>query len=146
MESRKHSGTISPAETAELEELVFDLVRERLLNAVGVGGMWTLQFRNASDTDSLFGEAIAEFIARDIAGQVSAPSVSLASRSTATAPEVGEEEPVGSDLDVDTQPEVEQEIAVEGTEWSDSPVPTEASNVEEVEREEHHIFRRRKAA
>lgn len=141
MESRKHSGTISPEETAELEELVFDLVRERLLNAVGVGGMWTLQFRNASDTDSLFGEAIAEFIARDIAGQISAPSVSVSSKSTAAAEDQAED----VDVDFDTQPEVEQEIAAEKTEWSASPVPAEATNGDEARRE-HHIFKPRKAA
>lgn len=141
MESRKHSGTISPEETAELEELVFDLVRERLLNAVGVGGMWTLQFRNASDTDSLFGEAIAEFIARDIAGQISAPSVSVSSKSTAAAEDQAED----VDVDFDTQPEVEQEIAVEKTEWSASPVPAEATNGDEARRE-HRIFKPRKAA
>ena len=39
MESRTHSRTISPEESAELEELVYDLVRERLLKAVGAGGM-----------------------------------------------------------------------------------------------------------
>lgn len=143
MESRKHSGTISPEETAELEELVFDLVRERLLNAVGVGGMWTLQFRNASDTDSLFGEAIAEFIARDIAGQISAPSVSVSSKSTAAAEDQAEDADV--DVDFDTQPEVEQEIAVEKTEWPASPVPAEATNGDEARRQ-HRIFKPRKAA
>ena len=59
MESRKHNRTISSEESAELQELVFDLVRDRLLKAVGAGGMWTLQFRASTDTDSLFGETIS---------------------------------------------------------------------------------------
>ncbi len=70
--SRKHSRKVSAADSAELEAIVFDLVRNRLLDAVGAGGMWTLQFRSESDTDVIFGETIAEIIARDVAGNIAA--------------------------------------------------------------------------
>ena len=70
--SRKHSRKVSVADSAELEAIVFDLVRNRLLDAVGAGGMWTLQFRSESDTDAIFGETIAEVIARDVAGNIAA--------------------------------------------------------------------------
>lgn len=78
MESRNQRREISPDESRDLDELVFDMVRERLLKAVGASGMWTLQFRSTSDTDSLFGETMAEYIARDIANQLSASSSALA--------------------------------------------------------------------
>lgn len=132
MESRKHSRTISPEVSAELEELVFDLVRERLLKAVGAGGMWTLQFRASTDTDSLFGETISEYIARDIANQIAVPAAEIES------------------------PDAPVEFAIENTEWIDVPVPVEAGaepvvevTVEFVERDEHdehRMFKPRKAA
>jgi hypothetical protein len=149
MESRKHSRTISPEESAELEELVFDLVRERLLKAVGAGGMWTLQFRASTDTDSLFGETISEYIARDIANQLAAPAVAI---ETVEAPvEVAE-----TDIDDDLQTADNGEIAIENTEWINAPVPAEAKPepvaevvVEVVEQDlhdEHRMFKPRKAA
>lgn len=147
MESRKHSRTISPEESAELEELVFDLVRERLLKAVGAGGMWTLQFRASTDTDSLFGETISEYIARDIANQIAAPvaAVEVAESSVEVAAE---------NIDDDIRPGVEEEIAVERTEWAEVAVPTEAELVveataeivEQPQHDEHRMFKPRKAA
>jgi hypothetical protein len=147
MESRKHSRTISPEESAELEELVFDLVRERLLKAVGAGGMWTLQFRASTDTDSLFGETISEYIARDIANQIAAPvaAVEVAGSSVEVAAE---------NIDDDIRPGVEEEIAVERTEWAEVAVPTEAELVveataeivEQPQHDEHRMFKPRKAA
>ncbi|MDQ1598398.1 MAG: hypothetical protein QOI70_1822 [Microbacteriaceae bacterium] len=110
IESRKHSGGLSPADSHELEELVFDLVRERLLKAVGAAGMWTLQFRSATDTDSLFGETIAEFIARDIATHVTTPVA------------------VSSDDGVaEIAAETEDEIAESDTRWLESESPSEMS-------------------
>ena len=145
MESRKHSRTISPEESAELEELVFDLVRERLLKAVGAGGMWTLQFRASTDTDSLFGETISEYIARDIADQIAAPAVAVAESSIDIAVE---------DVDADIHPAVEEEIAVEDTGWIELAVPAEAEVVvegpaeivEQPQHDEHRMFKPRKAA
>ncbi|MHC5795359.1 hypothetical protein ACVXZ4_04300 [Lacisediminihabitans sp. FW035] len=142
MESRTHSRTISPEESAELEELVYDLVRERLLKAVGAGGMWTLQFRASTDTDSLFGETISEYIARDIANQLAAPVAAID----------------GADAPIELV-EADEEIATENTEWIDTLVPTEATAVietpveevtvefvEDDEHDEHRMFKPRKAA
>jgi len=139
MESRMHSRTISPAESAELEELVFNLVRERLLTAVGAGGMWTLQFRTSADTDSLFGETIAEFIARDIADQIAAPT---------TAVELVEA-PTGSvveDVLEQVEPFVDLEITVESVDWSTAPAPAEVEIIVEEQHDEHRMFKPRKAA
>ena len=152
MESRTHSRTISPDESAELEELVFDLVRERLLKAVGAGGMWTLQFRASTDTDSLFGETISEYIARDIANQLAAPAGAI--ESVDAAPEIIETSVELAESDVD------DDIAIENTDWIDVSVPAEAeaepvvedtvefveAAVEVVERDEHRMFKPRKAA
>jgi len=149
MESRTHGRTIAPDESAELEQLVFELVRERLLKAVGAGGMWTLQFRANTDTDSLFGETISEFIARDIADQLAAPSAEI-EKPDASA-EVAE-----TDAEDDIDP-------VEPTVWIDVPMPAEAETetviepaaevvapdevtVEFVEADEHRMFKPRKAA
>jgi len=144
MESRKHNSTISPEESVELQELVFDLVRDRLLKAVGAGGMWTLQFRATTDTDSLFGETISEYIARDIADQIAA----TASDGVDSSAELAE-----GDVDDDIQTVDDEEIAIENTEWIAAPVPAEAEvepavevTVEFVEYDEHRMFKPRKAA
>ena len=149
MESRTHSRTISPEESTELEELVFDLVRERLLKAVGAGGMWTLQFRASTDTDSLFGETISEYIARDIANQISAPAAAIESvDATVEFAETG----VDDDIQTVDDKEIAIEIAIENTEWIDAPAEAEAEAevavevVEHDECDEHRMFRPRKAA
>jgi hypothetical protein len=149
MESRTHSRTISPEESTELEELVFDLVRERLLKAVGAGGMWTLQFRASTDTDSLFGETISEYIARDIANQISVPAAAIESvDATVEFAETG----VDDDIQTVDDNEIAIEIAIENTEWIDAPAPAEAEAevtvevVEHDECDEHRMFRPRKAA
>jgi hypothetical protein len=149
MEPRKHIRTISPEESAELEELVFDLVRERLLKAVGAGGMWTLQFRSNTDTDSLFGETISEYIARDIADQIAAPSAFAAESS---ADEAESLQTGIADVDADEQPPIEHEVAVEhdvaveSAEQSDAPAPAEAADAEFDEADDHRMFKPRQAA
>ena len=156
MESRKHNRTISPEESAELQNLVFDLVRERLLKAVGAGGMWTLQFRADTDTDSLFGETISEYIARDIADQIAA-TASDGVNSSAELAEV--------DADDDIQTVDDEKITIENSEWIAASTPAEAEvqpvvevtvefveavaaveAVEAVEYDEHRMFKPRKAA
>ena len=140
MESRTHSRTISPEESAELEELVFELVRERLLKAVGAGGMWTLQFRASTDTDSLFGETISEYIARDIADQIAAPRAAV---ELAEASDEAELERVEDDV----QASVDEEITVEAVDWSTAPAPAEADVVlVDEQHDEHRMFKPRKAA
>ncbi|CAN5130407.1 hypothetical protein BH09ACT2_BH09ACT2_07290 [soil metagenome] len=152
MESRTHSRTISPEESAELEELVFELVRERLLKAVGAGGMWTLQFRASTDTDSLFGETISEYIARDIADQIAAPRAAGELAETSSEADLDRVEddvqiPVDEEIPVDEQITVEQEITVEALDWSTAPAPAEADVVlVEEQHDEHRMFKPRKAA
>jgi hypothetical protein len=69
-ETVRRNRTVSPAEYEELQELVFDLVRERVLAAIGAGGMWSVNFRSAADTDAFFGETVAERIAKDVAARI----------------------------------------------------------------------------
>jgi|GEM_PF-1628893 len=160
MESRTESRTSSPNEPGELQQLVFDLVRERLLKAVGAGGMWTLQFRANTDTDSLFGQTISEYIARDISTQIAASvspvevapvevaSVEVASVEVASV-EVAPVELAETQVDDDIQPVLEEEIVVESRRWSDIPVSAEAQAkvvVEQDQHDEHRMFKPRKAA
>ncbi|WP_394771539.1 hypothetical protein [Lacisediminihabitans sp.] len=72
------NSSVSPADYEELQELVFELVRERVLAAVGVGGMWSIDFRKAGDTDAFFGVTVAERIARDVAAQIAPQSAEAA--------------------------------------------------------------------
>ena len=151
-----HRRTISPEASAELEALVFDLVRERLLKAVGAGGMWTLQFRASTDTDTLFGETISEFIARDIANQLAMPATITSVDAAMIETEAAEVEAVESTVEGDLHPVVE-EIRVERSEWTALPVTIEADAervvesavdvvVEHEEYDEHRMFKPRKAA
>ena len=136
-----HSRTISPAESAELEELVFNLVRERLLKAVGAGGMWTLQFRTSADTDSLFGETIADFIARDIADKIAAPTTAVELVEAPTGSVV-----IVEDVLEQVEPFVDVEITVESVDWSTAPAPAEVEIIVEEQHDEHRMFKPRKAA
>lgn len=160
MESRTESRTSSPNEPGELQQLVFDLVRERLLKAVGAGGMWTLQFRANTDTDSLFGQTISEYIARDISTQIAASvtpvevapvevaAIEVASVEVASV-EVAPVELAETQVDDDIQPVLEEEIVVESRRWSDIPVSAEAQAkvvVEQDQHDEHRMFKPRKAA
>jgi len=165
MESRTESRTSSPNEPGELQQLVFDLVRERLLKAVGAGGMWTLQFRANTDTDSLFGQTISEYIARDISTQIAASvtpvevapvevaavevaAVEVAAIEVASV-EVAPVELAETQVDDDIQPVLEEEIVVESRRWSDIPVSAEAQAkvvVEQDQHDEHRMFKPRKAA
>lgn len=148
MEPRKHIRTISPEESAELEELVFDLVRERLLKAVGAGGMWTLQFRSNTDTDTLFGETISEYIARDIADQIAAPSA-FAAEPSADLTESSPAESIqaeSSDVGADEQPEMEHDVAVESPEWADAPATADAAGTQLDDADDHRMFKPRQAA
>ena len=160
MESRTDSRTSSPDESGELQQLVFDLVRERLLKAVGAGGMWTLQFRANTDTDSLFGQTISEYIARDISNQIAASvtpvevapvevtAVEVAAIEVASV-EVAPVELAETQVDDDIQPVLEEEIVVESRRWSDIPVSAEAQAkvlVEQDQHDEHRMFKPRKAA
>ena len=160
MESRTDSRTSSPNESGELQQLVFDLVRERLLKAVGAGGMWTLQFRANTDTDSLFGQTISEYIARDISNQIAASvtpvevapvevtAVEVAAIEVASV-EVAPVELAETQVDDDIQLVLEEEIVVESRRWSDIPVSAEAQAkvlVEQDQHDEHRMFKPRKAA
>ena len=136
-----HSRTISPAESAELEELVFNLVRERLLKAVGAGGMWTLQFRTSAETDSLFGETIADFIARDIADKIAAPTTAVELVEAPTGSVV-----IVEDVLEQVEPFVDVEITVESVDWSTAPAPAEVEIIVEEQHDEHRMFKPRKAA
>ena len=155
MESRTDSRTSSPNESGELQQLVFDLVRERLLKAVGAGGMWTLQFRANTDTDSLFGQTISEYIARDISNQIAASAtpvevaaVEVAAIEVASV-EVAPVELAETQVNDDIQPVLEEEIFVESRRWSDIPVSADAQAkvvVEQDQHDEHRMFKPRKAA
>ena len=149
MESRKHNRMISSEDSAERQEHVFDLIRDRLLKAGGAGGMWTLQFRASTDTDSLFGETISEYIARDIANQIAAPSAAIdgvdeSVELTEAAVDdniqtVEEKEtPIAKPLRIDTPVPAAAEVQRE--------VPVTVDFVEVLEHDEHRMFKPRKAA
>lgn len=78
----RRSRAVSAAEYEELQELVFELVRERLRKAVGKGGMWSISLRKPADTDTVFGEAVAERLAWDVAAHI-APQKQRASAHSA---------------------------------------------------------------
>ena len=58
--------------TADLHELVYELVRTRLLNSIGTDGSFAVTMRRAEDDDTFFSEVFAQSIARDIAASLSA--------------------------------------------------------------------------
>lgn len=71
----KHSRELTAAETAETEQRIYDVVRERMLAAVGPGGLWSVSLRSATDIDTFFAETIAESFARDIVGLIGTQNI-----------------------------------------------------------------------
>lgn len=66
----KHGRELTAADTAEAEQRLYELVRDRMLGAVGPGAIWTVALRRTNDADAFFSQTIAETLARDIAGQL----------------------------------------------------------------------------
>lgn len=58
--------------TADLHDLVYDLVRTRLTNAIGPEGSFAVTMRRSDVDDTFFSEVFAQSIARDIAASLAA--------------------------------------------------------------------------
>jgi hypothetical protein len=71
---RRRTRALTAEQYDEVQKLVFDLVRERLVEAFGPSGMWTVSMKSVAEEHSVFNETVAESLAWDIAGQLAAPS------------------------------------------------------------------------
>lgn len=58
-----------------VRQQVYELVRTRVLESIGVGGNWTVDFRRGSDTDSFFSDTMADMIAWDVVARLTPPMV-----------------------------------------------------------------------
>ncbi|HUG51693.1 MAG TPA: hypothetical protein VLZ78_11920 [Terrimesophilobacter sp.] len=58
--------------TADLHDLVYELVRTRLMNSMGPDGSFAVTMRRSDDDDTFFSEIFARSIARDIAASLAA--------------------------------------------------------------------------
>ncbi|GAB3030300.1 hypothetical protein GCM10027052_03200 [Parafrigoribacterium mesophilum] len=58
--------------TADLHDLVYELVRTRLTTAIGRDGSFAVAVRHPDDDDAFFSEVFADSIARDIAASLAA--------------------------------------------------------------------------
>jgi hypothetical protein len=58
--------------TADLHDLVYELVRTRLMDSIGARGSFAVTVRRPDDDDTFFSEVFAQSIARDIAGSLAA--------------------------------------------------------------------------
>jgi hypothetical protein len=71
----------------EVQKLVFDLVRERLVEAFGPTGMYSVGLKDVIEEHSVFNETVAESLAWDIAAQL-APKTKKKHEAAAGAPVV----------------------------------------------------------
>ncbi len=62
----------------DVQRMVYELVRERMLRTVGPAGSFAIVMRGAGDDDTLFSETFAEAIAWDVAAQVDPRSTTTA--------------------------------------------------------------------
>jgi hypothetical protein len=67
---RRRNRGLTPEQSEEVQKLVFELVRERLVQAFGNDGMWTVSMKDRNAVDSVFGETVAEHLAWDVAAQL----------------------------------------------------------------------------
>lgn len=62
----------------DLQRLVYDLVRERVLSTLGPDGSFAVTIRSGNDADAFFSETFAESIAWDVARRIETNSVASA--------------------------------------------------------------------
>jgi len=70
---RRRNRAVAGEPAEEVQQLVFDLVRERLVAAFGADGMWSVSTRGHQDVDNFFSETVAESLAWNIASQLAPP-------------------------------------------------------------------------
>ena len=58
--------------SADLHELVYEMVRTRLLDSIGSGGSFAVGVRHPDDDDAFFSEIFAQAVARDVAASLAA--------------------------------------------------------------------------
>jgi hypothetical protein len=92
----KRTREVSPAEYEELQELVYELVRERLTAAIGAGGMWSIDFRKPGDGGAIFGETVADRLAWDVAAHVAPHQPAANVHSAEPVVEMIDERPVAT--------------------------------------------------
>lgn len=71
---------ITPPTDEDLQRIVYDLVRERVLTTLGPQGSFAVSIRTGSDADAFFSETFAESIAWEVARRIetrSAPAARL---------------------------------------------------------------------
>ncbi len=90
----KRTREVSSAEYEELQELVYELVRERLIAAIGAGGMWSIDFRKPGNSDTVFGETVAERLAWDVAAHIAPHQPAANVHSAQPVAEVIDERPL----------------------------------------------------
>lgn len=114
----------------ELQEQVYTLVRERLNHALGAGGIWNVTLRKAGDTETLFGETVAERLAWDVAARLTPlTGVAAATGATAAPGEPATFEPAATEPAA-TEPVTTEPVATEPA--PTEPVATEVVSVEAI--------------
>lgn len=69
-ESHSSARDVYAPNTEALHELVYEMVRTRLLDSIGRGGSFSITMRRSDDDDTFFSEVFAAGVARDIAGSL----------------------------------------------------------------------------
>ena len=68
--SARKSHAATPSLNDQLQQQVYELVRERLQHAFGAGGNWSVDLRSGSNQHTFFAETFAERLAWDVAARV----------------------------------------------------------------------------
>ncbi len=71
---RLRNRALTSEQTEEVQRLVFELVRERLVDAFGENGMYTVGMKDPRAVDTVFSATVAESLAWDVAAQLAAPA------------------------------------------------------------------------
>lgn len=85
---RRHAvvpTVVQPTEE-DIRRMVYELVRERMLHALGTSGSFSITMRRGDSDDAFFSETFAESMAWDVALRVPTRSIAAATVSAAAAP------------------------------------------------------------
>jgi hypothetical protein len=100
---RRRTRALTAEQYDEVQKLVFDLVRERLVESFGPTGMWTVSMKGIAEEHNIFNETVAESLAWSIAAELAPQKKAAAPQSEVSLPT--EETPVDAPsalFDVDT--------------------------------------------
>lgn len=97
------AGKANDVSESEDQQLVYDRMRERLMQLFGPGGSFRISLGRATDDEGFFAQTVAETVAWEVAASLAAPAKPASLAATLMGP------PQGPRHEVEVEPQLEHE-------------------------------------